>query len=96
MTDAEGNSDDLSSQDRTRDEIVAQLRISLARAENKMQDHALTPKELQHWMRIHTNIALVLNTVLRDVQLRDWEKRMRILEKYGIPTDNPSSSNSEP
>ena len=83
----------LSVHDKAREEIIIQLRTSLNKAEEEMKDPTLTPKELQYWMRVHTNIALVLNTVLRDVQLQEWEKRMRILEKHGLPAQ---FTNSEP
>jgi cytidylate kinase len=88
-------SDELSKHDATRDEIIVQLRQNLSRTQKQLRDTNLTPLELERLMRLHTNISQVLNTVLRDTQLRDWEKRMRYLEKYGLPPSD-ADMNSEP
>lgn len=74
-------------QNELRDEVVTQLCESLAMSRKNMLDQELTLPERQHWTQVHTNTAQVLNTILRDQQFRDWEKRMKLLEKNGaIPS----------
>lgn len=70
-------------QNELRDEVVVQLRESLAMSRKNMFDQDLSLLERQHWAQVHTNTAQVLNTILRDQQFRDWEKRMKLLEKNG-------------
>ena len=67
-----------------RDEVVEQLRESLVLSRKYMFDEELTITERQHWTRVHTNTAQVLNTILRDQQFREWERRMKDLEESGV------------
>ncbi|HZY94542.1 MAG TPA: hypothetical protein VFE98_06735 [Candidatus Bathyarchaeia archaeon] len=67
-----------------RDEIVDQLRESLVLSKENMFNEQLTLTERQRWTQIHTNTAQVLNTILRDLQLKEWEKRLTQLEKHGL------------
>jgi hypothetical protein len=78
VTEAEDSSDDA-----LRAEIVRQLAESLARSKEMMVDKRLEPKVRERWTQLHTNTAHVLNQVLRDQQAKDWEKRLRELEKVG-------------
>jgi hypothetical protein len=66
-----------------RDEIVQQLRGSLSRSRDMMQNEKLDTKTRERWTQLHTNTAQVLNAVLRDQQAKDWEKRLKELEKVG-------------
>ena len=66
-----------------RDEIVQQLRESLSRSRDMMQNEKLDTKTRERWTQLHTNTAQVLNAVLRDQQTKDWEKRLKELEKVG-------------
>ena len=34
------------------------------------------------WTYLHTSTSQTLNTVLRNLQMRDWEKRLRVIEQY--------------
>jgi len=71
----------LPSLERLRHELVYQLRESLRASQEKMNNPELTLAERHHWTQIHTYTAQVLNTILRDLQLKDWEKRLKELEQ---------------
>ena len=45
-----------------------------------MLNEKLDAKTRESWTQKHTNTAQVLNIVLRDSQLKDWERRLRELE----------------
>ncbi len=62
---------------------MAQLRESLARSREMMLNVKLDPASRQKWAQVHTNTAQALNLVLRDRQLRNWEKRLREMEARG-------------
>lgn len=66
--------------DRVRAELVAQLRESLAKSRLMMLDDKLEAKVREKWTVVNTNTAQVLNQVLRDMQFKDWEKRLKELE----------------
>ncbi len=66
-----------------RNEVVRQLRESLSRSRKMMQNDSLDVKTRERWTQLHTNTAQVLNAVLRDQQAKDWEKRLKELEKAG-------------
>ena len=67
----------LPSLERLRHELVYQLRESLQATQEKMNNPELSLAERHHWTQAHTYTAQVLNTILRDLQLRDWEKRLK-------------------
>ena len=74
----------LPSQERLRNELVYQLRESLRSTQQQMNNPELTLAERQRWTQVHTYTAQVLNTILRDLQLKDWEKRLKELEQHGL------------
>ncbi len=74
----------LPSLERLRHELVYQLRESLRASQEKMNNPELTFAERHHWTQVHTYTAHVLNTILRDLQLKDWEKRLKELERIGL------------
>ena len=69
------------SDDALRDEVVRQLRESLSRSREMMQNEKLDARTRERWTQLHTNTAHVLHQVLRDQQAKDWEKRLKELEK---------------
>jgi hypothetical protein len=84
-----------------RSQIIEQLEQSLAMSREMMMNIKLDPKTRERWTQLHTNTSQVLNTVLRDKQYEDWEKRLRELEAAGqIPrkttslTINPTENSS--
>ena len=74
----------LPSLERLRHELVHQLRESLRASQEKMNNPELSLAERHHWTQTHTYTAQVLNTILRDLQLKDWEKRLKELEQRGL------------
>ena len=85
----------LPSQERLRHELVYQLRESLMISKEKMKNQQLSLAEQEHWTRVHTYTAQILNTVLRDQQFREWERRLKELERQGLIPDGTITS-SEP
>jgi len=73
-------SEEESEADRVRAELVVQLRESLAKSRAMMLNDKLDAKTREAWTQKHTNTAQVLNMVLRDSQLKDWERRLREME----------------
>jgi predicted component of type VI protein secretion system len=71
----------LPSLERLRHELVYQLRESLLASQEKMNNPELTFAERHHWTQVHTYTAQVLNTILRDLQLREWERRLKFIEE---------------
>ena len=71
----------LPSMERLRHELVYQLRESLRASQEKMNNPELTLAERHHWTQVHAYTAQVFNTVLRDLQLKDWERRLRFIEE---------------
>ena len=74
----------LPSLERLRHELVYQLRESLRASQEKMNNPELSLAERHHWTQVHTYTAQVLNTILRDLQLKDWEKRLKEIEQPGL------------
>ncbi len=72
-----------SEEDRVRADLVAQLMESLARSRGMMLDGNLDAKTRERWTQLHTKTAQVLNHILRDRQLREWEKRLKEVEASG-------------
>jgi len=66
-----------------RSQIIDQLEQSLATSQEMMMNLKLDPKTRERWTQLHTNTAQVLNTVLRDKQYREWERRLKELEAAG-------------
>lgn len=84
-----------------RSQIINQLEQSLAMSREMMRNLKLDPKTRERWTQLHTNTAQVLNTVLRDKQYEDWEKRLKELEAAGHlprktswPTYRPTGNSS--
>src|SRR2546425_11768091 len=74
----------LPSLERLRHELVYQLRESLRASQEKMNNPELSLAERHRWTQANTYTAQVLNTVLRDLQLRDWERRLKVIEERGL------------
>ena len=75
-----------------RSQIIDQLEQSLAMSREMMMNQKLDPRTREKWTQLHTNTAQVLNTVLRDKQHQEWERRLKELEAAGrIPRKNAAS-----
>jgi hypothetical protein len=65
-----------------RTRIITELLESLAESRKIMLDHDKDLKTGERWTQLHNSIGQILNTVLRDLQMRDWEKRLKVIEEY--------------
>jgi hypothetical protein len=87
-----------------RDGMVRQLRQNLAKCRKVILDEKMDLKTRERWTQLYNNTSQVLNQILKDRQMRDWEKRLREIEKYrGIQkrtvqseTDPPYSNTTNP
>jgi len=69
-----------------RDRMVRELRQNLARCRRVILDENLDLKTRERWTQLYNNTSQILNQLLKDRQMRDWENRLREIEKYrGIP-----------
>jgi len=69
-------------EDTVRTQIITELLESLAESRKIMLDHDKDLKTRERWTQLHMNTSQILNTVLRDRQMRDWEKRLKEIEEY--------------
>ena len=65
-----------------RDGMVRQLRQNLARCRRVIFDERMDLKTRERWTQLYNNTSQVLNQILKDRQMRDWEKRLREIEAY--------------
>ena len=79
-----------------RSQIINQLEQSLVMSREMMMNIKLDPRTRERWTQLHTNTSQVLNTVLRDKQYEDWEKRLKELEAAGHLPRKISSSTYNP
>jgi len=78
-----------------RSQIIDQLEQSLTMSREMMMNQKLDPKTREKWTQLHTNTAQVLNTVLRDKQYQEWERRLKELEAAGwIPRKTSGSADA--
>ena len=79
--------------------MVRELRQNLARCRRVIVDENLDLKTRERWTQLYNNTSQILNQLLKDRQMRDWEKRLQEIEKYrGIPgrTGRPQMVPPEP
>ena len=69
-------------EDAVRTQIITELLESLVESRKIMLDHDKDLKTRERWTQLHMNTSQILNTVLRDRQMRDWEKRLKEIEEY--------------
>ena len=79
-----------------RTRIVTELLESLEESRNMMLDREKDVKTRERWTQIHNSTSQILNTVLRDLQMRDWEKRLKIIEEYRKQQRNMSIDEQNP
>ena len=85
---------------KTRDSMVRQLRQNLARCRRVIVDETMDLKTRERWTQLYNNTSQVLNQVLRDRQMRDWEKRLQLIEQHrkngkGPDPDETGHTNSD-
>jgi hypothetical protein len=84
--------------------MVRHIRQNLAKCRKVILDEKMDLKTRERWTQLYNNTSQVLNQILKDRQMRDWEKRLREIEKYrGIQkrtvqseTDPPDSNTTSP
>ena len=69
-------------EEKARDGMVRQLRQNLAKCRKIILDEKMDLKTRERWTQLYNNTSQVLNQILKDRQMRDWEKRMREIEEY--------------
>ena len=80
-------------EERVRDGMVRQLRQNLARCRRVILDEKMDLKTRERWTQLYNNTSQVLNQILKDRQMRDWEKRLREIEEYEKNRSKPKSLN---
>ena len=60
---------------KVRDGMVRQLRQNLARCRRVIMDGNMDLKTRERWTQLYNSTSQVLNQILKDRQMRDWEKR---------------------
>ena len=65
-----------------RDEIIRELRENLARCRKVLSDENLDLRTHERWTQLYNNTSTVLNQILKDRQMKDWERRMQIIEEH--------------
>jgi hypothetical protein len=80
-------------EERVRDGMVRQLRQNLARCRRVILDEKMDLKTRERWTQLYNNTSQVLNQILKDRQMRDWEKRLREIEEYEKSRSKPKSLN---
>ena len=78
-------------EEKTRDSIIRQLRQNLARCRRIIVDETLDLKTRERWTQLYNNTSQVLNQVLRDRQMRDWERRLQLIEQHRKSSNGPNS-----
>jgi hypothetical protein len=61
--------------------MVRPLRQNLARCRKVILDEKMDLETQEHWTQLHNKTSQVLNQILKDRQMRDWENRLREIEK---------------
>jgi len=69
-------------EDAVRSRIIKELLESLEESRKIMRDYDKDLKTRERWTQLHMSTSQILNTVLRDRQMRDWEKRLKEIEEY--------------
>jgi hypothetical protein len=77
-----------------RDEIIRELRENLARCRKVLSDEKLDLKTHERWTQLYNNTSTVLNQILKDRQMRDWENRLREIEEHEKETEGTKSVGS--
>ncbi len=73
-------------EERMRDRMIQELRQNLAKCRKVILDENLDLKTRERWTQLYNNTSQILNQLLKDRQMRDWENRLREIEKYrGLP-----------
>ena len=64
-----------------RDELIHQLRKRILELGEMLANRRIDGKTREKWSQLQVYTAQALNQILRDRQNRDWEKRLKDIEK---------------
>jgi len=73
---------DSTEEDAVRTQIITELLESPAESKKIMLDSNKDLKTRERWSQLYMSTSQILNTVLRDRQMRDWEKRLKEIEEF--------------
>ena len=62
--------------------MVRQLRQNLARCRRVILDERMDLKTRERRTQLYNNTSQILNQILKDRHMRDWEKRLREIEEH--------------
>jgi len=65
---------------RIRDVEIKRLEELAALAYRNAMDEGLRMRTLESWYQKYTNAVLALNQLLKDLQYKDYEKRLKVIE----------------
>ncbi len=65
-----------------RTRIITELLETLAESRKIMLDSKKDLKTRERSTQLHNSTSQILNTVLRDLQMKEWERRLRVIEEY--------------
>jgi len=65
-----------------RTRIITELLETLAESRKIMLDSKTDLKTRERSTQLHNSTSQILNTVLRDLQMKEWERRLRVIEEY--------------
>ena len=77
-------------ENRARDVMIRQLRRNLRNCRKILMDEKLDLKTRERWTQLYNNTSTVLNQVLKDRQIRDYERRLRIIEEHDRENNDTS------
>jgi hypothetical protein len=96
-----GKSDDIDEQ-KLRDKAIRQLERAANMAYKMMTNERIDARTRQAWFKRYTDATRALNQVLKDRQAKDWEARIKRIEKYrkvpigqAEPEESDASSENE-
>src|SRR5437016_13926542 len=76
--------------------MVRQLCQNLARCRRVILDEKLDLKTRERWTQLYNYTSQVLNQLLKDRQMRGWEKRLREIEEYENNPEGVERSQAAP
>ncbi len=65
-----------------RTRIITELLETLAESRKIMLDSKKDLKTRERSTQLPNSTSQILNTVLRDLQMKEWERRLRVIEEY--------------
>ena len=77
-------------ENRARDVMIRQLRRNLRNCRKILLDEKLDLKTRERWTQLYNNTSTVLNQVLKDRQIREYARRLQIIEENEREQNSPA------